>query len=85
MSFSDTWRVRMNESEQLLGRLTHAIMDNLEMHHCRDVLLFMIHLPRWEFVYQPRYAAYLNFIEPWWKVLRSLAFKCKRFETWQQV
>src|SRR2546429_6775661 len=31
---------------------------------------FMIHHPRWEFVYQPTYAAYLNLIEPWWKVLR---------------
>ncbi|HEX9133632.1 MAG TPA: hypothetical protein VF844_15175 [Ktedonobacteraceae bacterium] len=24
----------------------YAIMDNLEMHHCRDLLLFMIHHPR---------------------------------------
>ena len=24
------------------------------------------------FVFQPKYAAYLNLIEPWWKVLRSL-------------
>ncbi len=63
----------------------YAIMDNLEMHHCRDLLLFMIHHPRWEFVYQPTYAAYLNLIEPWWKVLRSLALKGKRFETWQQI
>ncbi len=63
----------------------YAIVDNLEMHHCRDLLLFMIHHPRWEFVYQPTYAAYLNLIEPWWKVLRSLALKGKRFETWQQV
>jgi DDE superfamily endonuclease len=50
----------------------YAIMDNLEMHHCRDLLLFMIHHPRWEFVYQPTYAAYLNLIEPWWKVLLAL-------------
>ena len=56
----------------------YAIMDNLEMHHCRDLLLFMIHHPRWEFVYQPTYAAYLNLIEPWWKVLRSLALKGRR-------
>jgi transposase len=26
-----------------------------------------------EFVFQPMYAAYLNLIEPWWKVLKSLA------------
>jgi hypothetical protein len=24
-------------------------------------------------VFQPKYAAYLNLIEPWWKILRSLA------------
>lgn len=63
----------------------YAIMDNLDMHHCHDLLLFMIHHPRWEFVYQPKYAAYLNLIEPWWKTLRSLALKGRRFETWEQV
>src|SRR5215469_10426103 len=63
----------------------YAILDKLEMHHCRDLLLFMIHHPRWEFVYQPTYAAYLNLIEPWWKVWRSLALKGRRFETWKQI
>ncbi len=58
---------------------------SLLMHHSRDLLLFMIHHPRWEFVYQPTYAAYLNLIEPWWKVLRSLALKGKRFETWKEI
>ena len=41
--------------------------------------------PRWEFVFQPKYAAYLNLIEPWWKILRSLALKGRRFETWDEV
>ena len=36
-------------------------------------------------VFQPKCAAYLNLIEPWWKVLRSLALKGRRFETWEQV
>jgi transposase len=63
----------------------YAILDNLDMHHCDDLLLFMLAHPRWEFVYQPKYAAYLNLIEPWWKVLRSLALKGRRFETWQEV
>jgi transposase len=63
----------------------YAIMDNLGMHHCHDLLLFMLHHPRWEFVYQPKYAAYLNLIEPWWKLLRSLALKGRRFETWQEI
>ena len=63
----------------------YAIMDNLDIHHCDDLLLFMVHHPRWEFVYQPIYAAYLNLIEPWWKVLHSLALKGHRFETWEEV
>jgi hypothetical protein len=63
----------------------YAILDNLDMHHCRDLLLFMLHHPRWEFVYQPTYAAYLNLIEPWWKILRSLALAGRRFENWQDI
>ena len=63
----------------------YAILDNLDMHHCHDLLLFLLHHPRWEFVYQPKYAGYLNLIEPWWKILRSLALKGRRFETWEEV
>ena len=63
----------------------HAIVDNLNTHSAPDVLLFSLLHPRWEFVFQPKYAAYLNLIEPWWKVLRSLALKGRRFETWAQV
>jgi len=40
---------------------------------------------RWEFVFQPTYAAYLNLIEPWWKILRSLALKGRRFEAWAEI
>ena len=63
----------------------YAILDNLNVHRATDVLLFSLAHPRWEFVFQPIYAAYLNLIEPWWKVLRSLALKGRRFETWEQV
>ena len=63
----------------------YAILDNLNVHHADDVLLFCLTHPRWEFVFQPTYAAYLNLIEPWWKVLRSLAFKGRRFETWEEM
>ncbi len=62
----------------------YAILDNLSAHRTTDVLLFMLAHPRWEFVFQPKYAAYLNLIEPWWKVLRSLALKGRRFETWRR-
>lgn len=63
----------------------YGILDNLEAHRAMDVLLFSLWHPRWEFVFQPRYAAYLNLIEPWWKVLRSLALSGRRFETWEEV
>jgi transposase len=63
----------------------YAILDNLSAHRATDVLLFSLAHPRWEFVFQPVYAAYLNLIEPWWKVLRSLALKGRRFETWEEM
>jgi transposase len=67
-----------------IGRV-YAIVDNLNAHRAADVLLFGLAHPRWEFVFQPKYAAYLNLIEPWWKVLKSLALKGRRFETWEEV
>jgi transposase len=63
----------------------YAILDNLSAQRATDVLLFALAHPRWEFVFQPTYAAYLNLIEPWWKILRSLALKGRRFETWEEV
>ena len=63
----------------------YAVLDNLNVHSAPDVLLFALLHPRWEFVFQPKYAAYLNLIEPWWKVLRSLALKGHRFETWAEI
>ena len=63
----------------------YAIADNLSTHRTTDVLLFMLARPRWEMVFQPKYAAYLNLIEPWWKVLRSLALKGRRFDAWAEI
>ncbi len=63
----------------------YAILDNLGLHRALDVLLIALAHPRWEFVFQPTYAAYLNLIEPWWKVLRSLALKGRRFLTWTEI
>jgi transposase len=63
----------------------YAVMDNLSTHTALDVLLFALAHPRWEFVFQPVYAAYLNLIEPWWKILRSLALTGRRFETWAEI
>jgi transposase len=67
----------------------YAIVDNLSTHRTLDVLLFLLAYPRWEIVFQPvfqpKYAAYLNSIEPWWKVLRSLARAGRRFESWEEI
>jgi transposase len=74
----DGWRPA--EAERV-----YAVVDNLSTHRATDVLLFLLAHPRWEMVFQPKYAAYLNLIEPWWKVLRSLALKGRRFESWAEI
>ena len=63
----------------------YIILDNLKTHKSYDVLFFNLEHPRWEFVFQPKYAAYLNLIEPWWKTLKSLALKGRFFETWEEI
>ena len=66
------------------GRV-YAVLDNLSTHRALDVLRWALAHPRWEFVFQPTHAAYLNLLEPWWKVLRALALKGRRFATWDEV
>jgi hypothetical protein len=63
----------------------YAIAATLQARRAVDVLLFALAFARWELVFQPKYAAYLTLIEPWWKVLKSLALKGRRFETWKEV
>jgi len=77
--------------EEVEGWLLHnvervyAIAEGLSSHRDPDVLLFVLAHPRWEMVFQPKYAAYPNHIEPWWRVLRSLALGGRRSETWDEV
>ena len=66
------------------GRV-YAILDNLPSHRTEDALLFAVAHPRWEFVFQPVAAGYLNLIEPWWAVLRSLALAGRRFADWAEL
>lgn len=47
------------------GLAVNAILDNPQSHRVTDVLLFSLAHPRWQFVFQPKYAVYLNLIEPW--------------------
>jgi transposase len=82
------WVAFLEEVDGWLGSAAarvYAVLDNLSTHRAVDVLLWALAHPRWEFVFQPTYAAYLNLIEPWWKILRSLALKGRRFETWDEV
>jgi hypothetical protein len=53
----------------------YAIVDNLSTHSAPDVLLFSLLHPRWEFVFQPKYAAYLicSVFEPDRAVVESAA------------
>jgi transposase len=82
------WVAFLNEVEHWIPEgieRVYAIADNLSSHRTTDVLLFMLAHPRWEMVFQPKYAAYLNLIEPWWIILRSLALAGQRFESWDEV
>ena len=93
-AFTETYAGRANWVDFLGGverwidvgiERVYAVVDNLNVHSATDVLLFALAHPRWEFVFQPKYAAYLNLIEPWWKILRSLALKGRRFEAWPEI
>jgi transposase len=57
-----------------------VIEDNLSIHKSRDVKTALLAWPEIQIQFLPKYAAWLNLIEPWWKQLRSLALKGKRFE-----
>ncbi len=36
-------------------------------------------------MFRPKDAADPNLIEPWWKILRSLALAGRRFDTWDEI
>ncbi len=57
------------------------IEDNLIIHASREVKLALTSRPEIQIQFIPKYACWLNLIEPWWKQLKSLALKGRRFET----
>ncbi len=61
------------------------IEDNLSIHRSREVQLALAAWPEVQIQFLPKYACWLNLIEPWWKQLRSLALKGKRFETLEEL
>jgi transposase len=74
---------------QLLEKVIHTfpadrlliIEDNLSTHHSRDTRIALAAWPEIQILFLPKYACWLNLIEPWWKQLKSLAIKGRKFET----
>jgi len=61
------------------------IEDNLVIHTSRKVRLALAAWPEVQIQFIPKYACWLNLIEPWWKQLKSLALKGRRFETLDEL
>ena len=56
------------------------IEDKLTIHKSRDVRTALIAWPEIRIQFILKYACWLNLIEPWWKQLKALALKGRRFE-----
>ena len=61
------------------------IMDTLSTHVSRERQAALRAWPEVQLLVLPKYACWLNLIEPWWKQLRSLALKGRRFERLDEV
>jgi transposase len=61
------------------------IEDNLVTHTSRQVRLALAAWPEVQIQFIPKYACWLNLIEPWWKQLKALALKGRRFETLDEL
>ena len=61
------------------------IEDNLSIHTSRQTRLALAAWPEVRIQFIPKYACWLNLIEPWWKQLRSLALKGRGFETLDEL
>jgi len=58
-----------------------VIEDNLTIHKSRAVQTALLAWPEIQIQFLPKYACWLNLIEPWWKQLKSLALAGRKFET----
>jgi transposase len=61
------------------------VEDNLSIHTSRQTRLALAAWPEIQIQFIPKYACWLNLIEPWFKQLRSLALKGRRFETLDEL
>jgi transposase len=55
------------------------ITDHLTTHVSRETQAALLAWPEVQLLLLPKYACWRNLIEPWWKQLRSLALKGRRF------
>jgi hypothetical protein len=61
------------------------IEDNLSTHRSRQTQMALAAWPEVQVLFLPKYACWLNLIEPWWKQLRSLALKGRRFDSVREL
>ena len=61
------------------------ITDNLTTHVSREPQAALLAWPEVQLLLLPKYAWWLNLIEPWWTQLRHLALKGRRFECIDEV
>ncbi len=61
------------------------VTDNLSTHLSRETQVALLAWPEVTLLFIPKYACWLNLIEPWWKQLRSLALQGRRFERIDEV
>jgi len=62
-----------------------VIEDNLSTHTSRQVKLALAAWPEVQVQFIPKYACWLNLIEPWWKQLKALALKGRRFDSVEEL
>jgi hypothetical protein len=61
------------------------VEDSLSIHVSHSVKLALAAWPEMQLQFIPKYACWLNLIELWWKQLRSLTLKGRRFETLDEL
>jgi hypothetical protein len=75
---------RLKHNTWFGGRMC-AILDGQSSQRSTDLLLFLLAHPRWEMLFQPKYAAYFCLIEPWWKIVHSFALAAWCFESCNEI
>jgi len=61
------------------------IIDNLPAHKTVDVRLWNWGHPQFRFLWMPTNAAWLNLIEPWWRIPKNWALQGSRYQTKEET